>query len=104
MTDGAEFSESERKSQAAWKAKRERTPRVAAELAAKLQPCPFCRGSAKFGYSYDLEDDGTIYNGCWVECEGCSCEVGRYGPDTMENDNGAFNAFEEAIAAWNRRS
>lgn len=52
----------------------------------ELKPCPFCGGKAERGHY-----DGIV----WIECT--ECEASTKGIDT-----GLF--YEQAIAAWNRRT
>lgn len=82
-----------------------------------LDPCPFCGGRASICYPYapytqemveymasckSIVKLGSLLGGCWVNCD-CGAELGRGGWDSQENDNGNYETFEDAAAAWNSR-
>lgn len=76
------------------------------EAAPLLLPCPFCGNGAHYSASYytvRTEAPDKILGGVWVSCDQCYAELGRGGWDSMEKDNGEFDAFTAAAAAWNTR-
>lgn len=86
-----------------------------------LSPCPFCGSSADFSYSYppltkeraeylnkccsdSRYSEGQLTDGCWVSCDDCNATVGYLGQrGSQEMDTGAFDSFEDAADAWNKR-
>lgn len=61
----------------------------------KLQPCPFCGGSADFLERYRK---GTANRKMyWVECK--ACRVAQY-----HGNDGGYRTKEKAAETWNRRA